>query len=187
MNREFPWPDPFPECARRTQIQSAFARLGQAGNPAGLAVRYSRAGAGSQVKRPRDSGGRFDIGCPRAFVRWRLRLVNLRFEIGSLFDQDRGKSGVLGRVGEFEKRCRLTHEIPATDHDATPSSCHPARYITWQVGIRSTPKRIKVNIFGVPSSRFRVPLEGTDRLPTRTGGDQQISSRRELTPLRTSR
>jgi len=80
--------------------------------------------------------GGSDIRRPRTFVQWRVYFINFRFEISGLFDQDRSKPGVRGRAGEFEKRCRLTHEISSTDHDATPVF-HPARYITQQAGIRS--------------------------------------------------
>jgi hypothetical protein len=51
---------------------------------------------------------------------WRIRLIKLRFEIGSFFDQRSRKVRVTDRFSQLEKRCRPPREIVPTHHDASP-------------------------------------------------------------------
>ena len=72
------------------------------------------------VRIKQSSGRALDVRSPRALVRRRPCLINLRFEVSRLFDQDSRKIVVVGQFGEFEKRCCLTREIVPADHRISP-------------------------------------------------------------------
>ena len=99
--------------------QTAFDGSGQAANPTtDLGVDASaKDRQGFSVQRSR---GWLDIRGPRTNVLRRICVVDLRFEIGGLLDQNRRKLRVLRQACELEKCHRLTRPIPSSDHHAVP-------------------------------------------------------------------
>ena len=99
--------------------QTAFDGSGQAANPTtDLGVDASaKDRQGFSVQRSR---GWLNIGGPRTDILRRIGVVDLRFEIGGLLDQNRRKLRVLRQACELEKCHRLTRPIPSSDHRAVP-------------------------------------------------------------------
>jgi len=132
--------------------QTAFDGSGQAANPTtdlGLdASANDRQGLSAQRSR-----GWLNIGGPRTDVLRRIGVVDLRFEIGGLFDQNRRKLRVFRQTCKLEKCHRLTRPIPSSDHHAVPLQASAASASRPRSDI--VPLRRHKNLPTVPSDQKR--------------------------------
>jgi hypothetical protein len=64
-------------------------------------------------------GGEFYVGRLGTKI-WKVRLIKLRFQIGSFLDKRPRNRRVADRFRQLEKRCRPPREIVSASHDAFP-------------------------------------------------------------------